>query len=377
MEIKNIFQQIESVFAKHRLIGNKNFSEDDYSLMVDFVSIICSKFLSDKHYRFDKMDYKLIFVTLVEIVKRWKEYDSVEDNEEKCGLWLHIFKTISGKDGFDQKLYSEFTNVISQMGSQNLLPVVKTGNKYYATLMMHSFAPKNNIFSFFDLCYNVFKKDLDFGFTSDDEWLCKKVADEMRTVLGGEYREEKKISIGIGSSAYSIKIGLRSFAMNEDLSDDFIEFIKDTFYQINKLFNREIINEDTRLKRYVIEWWKSKTDFDKFSNDTIRKERIPTVSKQNIAVKYIKNDNEVFLCIPSMRRARRPEELCWRAIQCGADVFVVNEDGDRPEKRALCEELGVRYVVLPRVAWNDLPARSTASLRASLRLPYRVEAALG
>ena len=299
METKDIFQQIENVFAKHKLIGNKDFSEDDYSLMVDSVSIMCSKFISDKHYRFDKMDYKLIFVTLVEIVKRWKEYDSFEDNEENSGFWLYVFKTISGKDGFDQKLYSEFTNVVSQIGLQNLLPVVKSGKKYYATLMMHSFAPKNSIFSFFDLCYNVFKKDLDFGFTSDDEWLCEKVANEMRIVLGGGYHEDKKVSIG--SSAYSIKIGLRSFALNENLSDDFIEFIKDTFYQINRLFNREKISEDTRLERYLVEWWKNKTRFEEFSNDTIRKKRVPTVSKQDIVAKYIKNDNDVFLCIPSIR----------------------------------------------------------------------------
>jgi hypothetical protein len=299
MERKDIFQQIENVFAKHKLIGNKDFSEDEYSLMVDSVGVMCSKFISDKHYQFDKMDYKLIFVTLVEIVKRWKEYDFFEDNEENSGFWLYVFKILSGKDEFDQRLYSEFTYVISQMELQNLLPVVKIGKKYYATLMMHSFAPKNSIFSFFDLCYNVFRKDLEFGFTHDDEWLCEKVASEMKTVLGGGYREEKKVSIG--SSAYSIKIGLRSFALNEDLSDDFIEFIKDTFYQINKLFNRDKIDGNTRLDRYVTEWWKNKIEFEKFSDDAISKKRVATVSKQDIIAKYIKSDNEVFLCIPPIR----------------------------------------------------------------------------
>ena len=81
------------------------------------------------------------------------------------------------------------------------------------------------------------------------------------------YREDKKVSIG--SSAYSIKIGLRSFALSDDLSDDFIEFIKDTFYQINKLFNREKITEETRLKRYIVEWWKNKTQVEKVSNEKI------------------------------------------------------------------------------------------------------------
>jgi len=239
MEMEDIFQKIENVFAKHKLIGYKDFSEDEYAFMVDYVSELTDPF--------DKDSYKLIFTTLVEIAKRWKDADIVDESDENLGFWNFIFKTLTGKEEFNQKLYSAFINVISEMDTLNNIPIVKTGKKYYATLMMHSFSPKNSIFSFFDLCYNVFKKDLDFGFTNDDEWICEKVANEMRIVLGGRYREHKKVSIG--SSAYSIKIGLRSFALDDNLSDDFIEFIKDTFYQINKLFNQEKICKEKRLRR--------------------------------------------------------------------------------------------------------------------------------
>ncbi len=140
---------------------------------------------------------------------------------------------------------------------------------------------------------------MDFGYTNEDEWLCEIVAAQMKTVLGGGYREDKKVSIG--SSAYSIKIGLRSFSVNEDLSADFVKFINDTFYQINKLFNREFIDEYTRLERYIVEWWKNKTESEKVSGDTTRKRRVPTVSKENIVAKYIRDENSVFLYIPSIR----------------------------------------------------------------------------
>ena len=55
----------------------------------------------------------------------------------------------------------------------------------------------------------------------------------MKIVLSRGYREDKKVSIG--SSVYSIKIGFRSFSVNEDLSV-FLQFINDIFYQINKVF---------------------------------------------------------------------------------------------------------------------------------------------
>ena len=45
------------------------------------------------------------------------------------------------------------------------------------------------------------------------------------------------------------------------------------------------------------------------------------------------------------------------------DVFVVNEDGDTPEKQRLCESLGVAYEVLKRVPHPGLPARSSSALR--------------
>lgn len=45
------------------------------------------------------------------------------------------------------------------------------------------------------------------------------------------------------------------------------------------------------------------------------------------------------------------------------DVFVVNEDGATEEKRRLCEERNIRYVVLPREPKEKLPRRSTTDLR--------------
>lgn len=43
--------------------------------------------------------------------------------------------------------------------------------------------------------------------------------------------------------------------------------------------------------------------------------------------------------------------------------YVVNEDGDQPEKREFCAERGIEYVVLRRVPHRGLPARSSTALR--------------
>jgi glycerol-3-phosphate cytidylyltransferase-like family protein len=59
------------------------------------------------------------------------------------------------------------------------------------------------------------------------------------------------------------------------------------------------------------------------------------------------------------------------------DFFVVNTDGHVPEKRALCEELGIAYIVLERMPLDGLEARSTTSLRQLGQMPYRIDLAGG
>jgi cytidyltransferase-like protein len=59
------------------------------------------------------------------------------------------------------------------------------------------------------------------------------------------------------------------------------------------------------------------------------------------------------------------------------DCFVVNADGHIPEKRDLCRELGVEYIILERKPHSGLEARSTTELRQRDGLPYRIDLAGG
>ena len=59
------------------------------------------------------------------------------------------------------------------------------------------------------------------------------------------------------------------------------------------------------------------------------------------------------------------------------DIFIVNADGNTPQKRALCAELGIEYIVLQREPHKDLTPRSTTSLRDITTMPYRIDIAGG
>lgn len=63
--------------------------------------------------------------------------------------------------------------------------------------------------------------------------------------------------------------------------------------------------------------------------------------------------------------------------QMQPDYFVVNTDGNVPEKEQLCRELGIEYIILERKPYTGLEARSTTALRGQDHLPYRIDLAGG
>jgi cytidyltransferase-like protein len=45
------------------------------------------------------------------------------------------------------------------------------------------------------------------------------------------------------------------------------------------------------------------------------------------------------------------------------DIYLVNEDGDKPEKRNFCAQHGIEYIVLKRIPKEGLPKRESTVLR--------------
>ncbi|GHT05763.1 hypothetical protein AGMMS49525_13410 [Bacteroidia bacterium] len=59
------------------------------------------------------------------------------------------------------------------------------------------------------------------------------------------------------------------------------------------------------------------------------------------------------------------------------DIFFVNSDGHSNLKEQFCKEQNIQYVISRRVPHDNLPTRSTTSLRAECRMPYRLDLAGG
>jgi glycerol-3-phosphate cytidylyltransferase-like family protein len=64
-------------------------------------------------------------------------------------------------------------------------------------------------------------------------------------------------------------------------------------------------------------------------------------------------------------------------LEIQPDIFVVNADGDSPEKQALMSQHGIEYIVLDRIPAENLPPRSTTALRTVCDIPFRLDLAGG
>ena len=54
------------------------------------------------------------------------------------------------------------------------------------------------------------------------------------------------------------------------------------------------------------------------------------------------------------------------------DIFIVNEDGDRKEKKELCDKYNIEYIVLKRMPKKGLAPRSSTELKKDKKLPSRL-----
>ena len=63
--------------------------------------------------------------------------------------------------------------------------------------------------------------------------------------------------------------------------------------------------------------------------------------------------------------------------QLKPDILFVNEDGDHEAKKTLCHQLGIEYKTSKRIPKENLPERSTTSLRSKSTIPYRLDIAGG
>lgn len=99
------------------------------------------------------------------------------------------------------------------------------------------------------------------------------------------------------------------------------------------------------------------------------KHKMPFFSEEErlYIVKSIKYVKDAFLASGSGMLDFKPD-----LTRIKPDIFIVNDEGQTPDKEKLCKESGIEYIVLPRIPEEGLPVRSSSGTKKELRFPYRL-----
>ena len=322
--LTELTQKIKNAIQDNRLVGNTSFSYDEYEALLEYtcrlstIVPICSKNESKIKIAkiIEEIDetgetvkvYETIFVTLVEIAKRWKS----DDDNNDTSFWKFAFKTIGIE--YNQKLYKDYLDVINDLGRTNKILIADTGKEYWATLMMHAFAPIKSIYAFLDLGYNIYKKDLDFNYTESDRSVCGIATVRFCEILQSAVGNNKTVSIG--TNTYGVKIGLRTLALNDATQNDFVALLDKTLEIINKLFHRQEFKPEGYFEKLICDWWQNKLAEAGRDRKTVHKSA-PAVSKQNITVKFVRDDDTVNIVIPPIRLDGGTASTIWLSVYVG------------------------------------------------------------
>lgn len=206
--------------------------------------------------------------------------------------------------------------MIRRLGRQKKIITANTAKRYYATLMMHSFAPKRSIYAFLDLLYNVFCRELDYNYTEADMAICDIIADSFRElILNMRIGED---AVAIGSASYSVKIGLRCLALGDDTRGVFIDLINSALIHIHILSHKDKLLPNNYFEEIMCEWWESKSK--DIGLPKPKKGIDSAVTKNTIAVKFVRLDDKVVISIPPIRMNYKEQSSLFVSIYLKDDA---------------------------------------------------------
>ena len=274
---------------KEEFVGNFLFSKEELDdLYFEVGKIFKNAIENDGMTILDIFDKK-IFVAIVNVAKTW-------DPNLNSSLFQYILKKLCGINE-SQKIHNHINNVITNLYNKSQIRAIdlEGTKKYYATILMHSFAPQASTEAFFGLCWQIYCNDLGFNYFKGDE-LYTIAAKELKKRLS-KISDDDQFSLG--SQTYQFRAGINSLA--KQYPEVMAEQIEKTIYYIDKLFNGGLVETKNQFNCLLVNWWKEvETKLGESKNNREHYDR-PISDYSLIKAQYISKDGDIIIRMPSIR----------------------------------------------------------------------------
>ena len=291
---KELLDKIKRAMTQN-FVGNYIFSIDEENEILEEASRIFRRVCYERGDSLSYLDYDLIFISLVIATKYWdSQSDKFLDN---------IYKRLLGKQADEEgpkgKAYTQITKLIDHLARHNKIYLLSCySKKYYATVTSHAFSPIFSIESFFDMCWEIYNKDLDQTFIKNDP-VIELIARSLKNKLSNNQKQDDD-DIQIGSKIYSFRAGIKGLIIYYPTLT--MNLINQIIEAINFKFNSEPLRQDTYIKVLVSNWWNKKEKNFGVSFTKIKdKSQNIAINYSQIKGKYVFKDGCIKVIIPAIR----------------------------------------------------------------------------
>lgn len=289
---EKLIDKINNAF-KEDFVGDVIFIDSELASIYDYTSRKLRTIKNERGSCVSYTDFKIIFVALVNITKEW--------NSDSDAFFDYIFRRLLGTEDGNGKVYNQFCNVINKLsGLREIFILNSFQKKYYATLICHAFAPITSIESFFDMCWAIYCKDLDYFYSKDDP-VFKLISEFLKKRFSCNSYSTNEEELTIGSIVYSFRAGIKGLALDE--TERLTRLVERTIRDIDCLFNSAPVAQDKYYEQLINQWWKKKEkQFGEIHNNIKDKSHKRIICDYSqIKPRYILYGTELCIEIPSFR----------------------------------------------------------------------------
>ena len=312
--MEELNDKIQKAFNRD-FIGDYIFSEEELAEINSRASVLLRAYYWDRlQLPITLSDERLIFIALVNAVKNW--------DSDSNTFWEQVHLKLLGSSYFDsQKIDNFIRQIINSLGNRDLILYLNGSvKKYYITVLAHAFAPIVSSFSFFELCWDVYCKDLSMTYLAGDE-VFQMVANELKRKFSNEQDDDADFKLG--SKAYSLRVALKRLAIEK--TDKFTSLIDKTIKLIDSALNNDFSDASSYYNAIFYEWWiRKEKDLGVTKIRRLNSEKAVS-SYDKIKPKYKIVDGRAVLSIPPIRLKNNFEYYPVIEVYDGENI-VFNSD---------------------------------------------------
>jgi hypothetical protein len=300
---------LTKAFVSQPLLGNVHVSPEERDAIHE--AAMCA--LEHALPRVDMSDYGLdgfycdvVLLETVLLLRYWalNERETDTDEDERA-FWEYLF----GQYGLDYDVdfprshaYKLFQTVVRKSLYRHQRLFVRSGKKYYTTLLTHALAPVAKFRALFDQVYALYARTLKFQYYERDPVFASFVEAMQKRFAGRCIIEADDVYVKSVQSSSAIR------ALFQYCPNYMCALVENIVRSIDTLFARGELHEETYLDALILDWFAARG---RESHKADRKRRMDLAGERpvhvtNARLTYSYRNGEVVLDTPAIRLIDKP-----------------------------------------------------------------------